>query len=167
MSRTASRDRDDERIAASLRALAIDDEHTPAPPHLEAEVMRGWDTHASQPPRAVWRRPWLPLAWRLVAVAVAVAISTIYLWSPARRAGGPRAVLPDAAGALAAEQAGAPGSLSVMRVRMSRSAFASLGFPILEPDAAGVVDVEVIVGEDGVAQSIRRAAFAETHVIEE
>ena len=60
-----------------------------------------------------------------------------------------------------------PTGLSVMRVRMSRSALASLGFPILEPDAAGVVDVEVIVGEDGVAQSIRRAAFTETHVIEE
>ena len=167
MSRTASRDRDDERIAASLRALAIEDAQAPAPPHLEAEVMRAWDTHDAQRPRPVWRRPWTPLVWRVAAVAVAVAISSIYIWSPPRRADGPRAVLPGAAGATGAEQPGAPAGLSVMRVRMSRSAFASLGFPILEPDAAGVVDVEVIVGEDGVAQSIRRAAFAETHVIEE
>jgi hypothetical protein len=167
MSRTNSTDRDDRLIEASLRTLAREDAQVAVPPHLEAEVMRAWDRHAAQPPRRAWRGLSTPLAWRLAAVAVAVAISAVYIWLPARRADGPPTVLPDAVGALAPEQPGGPGGLSVMRVRMSRSAFASLGFPILEPDAAGVVDVEVIVGEDGVAQSIRRAAFAETHVIEE
>jgi len=49
-------------------------------------------------------------------------------------------------------------SLTLMRVRMPRSAFSSLGVPIANPDADGLVDVEVLVGEDGVARSIRRAA---------
>ena len=48
--------------------------------------------------------------------------------------------------------------LSVMRVRMPRGAFARLGIPIANPDAEGLVDVEVLVGHDGVAQSIRRVA---------
>lgn len=47
--------------------------------------------------------------------------------------------------------------LTMMRVRMSRSAFSRLGVPIANPDGDGMVDVEVLVGEDGVARSIRRA----------
>jgi hypothetical protein len=49
-------------------------------------------------------------------------------------------------------------SLTVMRVRMPRSAFSRLGVSIANPDGEGLVDVEVLVGEDGVARSIRRAA---------
>ena len=54
-------------------------------------------------------------------------------------------------------EAGAP-TLTMMRVRMPRSAFSRLGVPIANPDGDGMVDVEVLVGEDGVARSIRRAA---------
>ena len=49
-------------------------------------------------------------------------------------------------------------SLTLMRVRMPRSAFSNLGVPIANPEGDGLVDVEVLVGEDGVARSIRRAA---------
>ena len=52
-----------------------------------------------------------------------------------------------------------PASLQVVRVRMSRAAFASLGVPIEDPDADGLMEVEMIVGDDGVARSIRRATF--------
>jgi hypothetical protein len=51
--------------------------------------------------------------------------------------------------------AGAP--LTLMRIRMSRREFSKLGVPISNPDGDGLVDVEVLVGEDGVARSIRRA----------
>jgi hypothetical protein len=47
--------------------------------------------------------------------------------------------------------------LMMMRVRMPRSAFSRLGVPIANPDGDGMVDVEMLVGEDGVARSIRRA----------
>ena len=46
---------------------------------------------------------------------------------------------------------------NIVRVRMPRSALATLGLPMAEPDAAGAVDVEMLVGEDGVARTIRRA----------
>ena len=49
------------------------------------------------------------------------------------------------------------GPLMLMRVRMTRREFSRLGVPISNPDGDGLVDVEVLVGEDGVARSIRRA----------
>jgi hypothetical protein len=49
------------------------------------------------------------------------------------------------------------GPLMLMRVRMTRREFSRLGVPITNPEADGLVDVEVLVGEDGVARSIRRA----------
>jgi hypothetical protein len=48
-------------------------------------------------------------------------------------------------------------ALSMVRVRMPRSALARLGIPIADPDATGSVDLEVVVGEDGIARTIRRA----------
>ena len=49
------------------------------------------------------------------------------------------------------------GPLTLMRVRMSRREFSRLGVAISNPEDDGLVDVEVLVGEDGVARSIRRA----------
>jgi hypothetical protein len=50
-----------------------------------------------------------------------------------------------------------PGPLMLMRVRMTRREFSRLGVPISNPQGDGLVDVEVLVGEDGVARSSRRA----------
>jgi hypothetical protein len=45
---------------------------------------------------------------------------------------------------------------SIVRVRVSRTALVTLGIPV-EPDDGGTVDLEMVVGEDGVARTIRRA----------
>jgi len=50
----------------------------------------------------------------------------------------------------------------MIRVRMERRTFARLGVPIANPDGDGMVDVEMLVGEDGVARSIRRATAVVT-----
>jgi hypothetical protein len=52
-----------------------------------------------------------------------------------------------------------PRALHVVRARMSRMALATLGVPIVNPDADGLVEVEMLVGDDGVAQSIRHATL--------
>ena len=62
----------------------------------------------------------------------------------------PYVLVPDAG------MTGAP--VAVMRVRMPRGAVGRLGIPLASPDADGMVDVEVLVGHDGVAQSIRRVS---------
>ncbi len=52
-----------------------------------------------------------------------------------------------------------PSALHVVRARISRAALASLGMPIVDPNVDGVVEVEMLVGDDGVAQSIRHATL--------
>jgi hypothetical protein len=52
-----------------------------------------------------------------------------------------------------------PAALNIVRARMSRMALATLGVPIVNPDADGLVEVEMLVGDDGVAQSIRYATL--------
>jgi hypothetical protein len=46
---------------------------------------------------------------------------------------------------------------SIVRVRLSRTALVTLGIPLVEPNNGGTVDLEILVGEDGVARTIRRA----------
>ena len=52
-----------------------------------------------------------------------------------------------------------PTARHLVRARMSSRALATLGMPIVNPDADGLVEVEMLVGDDGVAQLIRHAAF--------
>ena len=50
-------------------------------------------------------------------------------------------------------------ALHVVRARMSRAALVTLGMPIVDPNVDGLVEVEMLVGDDGVAQSIRHATL--------
>ena len=54
--------------------------------------------------------------------------------------------------------------MNIVRVQMSRTAFATLGVPIANPDAEGLVEVEMLVGDDGVARTIRRATFVDNRL---
>ncbi len=132
-------------VAASLVAAAVvitwrggnEARHTLGGSAPEKSVAAGVPeavTGAVAPPRGV-EQPMAPARARRRPVA-----------SPATGAG--YILVPDA-------YMDAP--LTMMRVRMSRSAFSRLGVPIANPDGDGMVDVEVLVGEDGVARSIRRA----------
>jgi hypothetical protein len=47
-------------------------------------------------------------------------------------------------------------SLQIVRVRMPRGALRALGIALVEPEARGLVDVDVLVGEDGLPRDIRR-----------
>src|SRR5205807_1022258 len=46
-------------------------------------------------------------------------------------------------------------AVQLVTLRVPRSALASLGVPIFEPDAVGTVNVNVLIGEDGLARGIR------------
>jgi hypothetical protein len=47
-----------------------------------------------------------------------------------------------------------PEALQVVRIRIPRAALETLGLVLLEPDAEGVVDVDVLVGEDGLPRDL-------------
>jgi hypothetical protein len=46
--------------------------------------------------------------------------------------------------------------LQLVRLRLPREALQGLGVALLEPEAGGMVDVDVLVGEDGLPRDIRR-----------
>lgn len=51
--------------------------------------------------------------------------------------------------------------LQMVRLRLPREALQALGLALLEPDAGGVVDVDVLVGEDGLPRDIRQVRMGQ------
>jgi hypothetical protein len=49
-----------------------------------------------------------------------------------------------------------PETLQIVRIRVPREALEPLGLVVLEPDAQAVVDVDVLIGEDGLPRDIRQ-----------
>ena len=49
-------------------------------------------------------------------------------------------------------------ALQIVRLRLPREALQALGVMLVEPDAEGMVDVDVLVGEDGLARDIRQVS---------
>jgi hypothetical protein len=47
-------------------------------------------------------------------------------------------------------------SLQLVRLRMPRTALQAFGVALIEPDATGLVDVDLVVGSDGLPRDIRR-----------
>jgi hypothetical protein len=43
----------------------------------------------------------------------------------------------------------------VVRMRLTRATLPLLGIPVIDPSAAGTVEIELLVGEDGLARTIR------------
>jgi hypothetical protein len=97
------------------------------------------------------------VAWAaLAAAAVLVAVAALD-W----RRGPSPAPAPSMAPpvmTLAADPVFENESLQIVRVRMPRSALPALGIALVEPEAAGLVDVDVLVGGDGLPRDIRRVS---------
>jgi len=51
--------------------------------------------------------------------------------------------------------------LQMVRLRLPREALQALGLVLLEPHAGGVVDVDVLVGEDGLPRDIRQVRMGQ------
>jgi hypothetical protein len=140
-------------LQESLRALA--DEEVRIPGRVDAAVMAAWDAERTAAGRTR-STLWVPALAACVGVVVAAAFVT---W----RAGTVTPVTPPSPSTLLEREvvlvpdAVDSGPLMLMRVRMTRREFSQLGVPINNPNGDGLVDVEVLVGEDGVARSIRRA----------
>jgi hypothetical protein len=45
--------------------------------------------------------------------------------------------------------------MQLVRLRVRRDALQVLGLAVLEPDAGGTVDLDVLIGEDGLPREIR------------
>jgi hypothetical protein len=157
---------DESWVDEALRTLAADDRNVAVPASVETAVMLAWDAEhaavaADRSSRLAARRVAL-----VVAAAAAVVVAATWLQHPP--ASTPREMTPagEPGYVLVPDPLADPASLHVVRLRMRRAGLASLGVPLVNPDADGLVEVELLVGEDGVARSIRRTALVTTSEME-
>jgi hypothetical protein len=185
-------------LERSLRALADEDCHVQAPPHVHAAVMRRWDVMrpSAQHNRDGRRRLAAILAVGSLAAAVVAAVVMSRVPSEPSLAEPVVARAPEEPGVVVSPppadrdtpaeghgqrprrlrtrvetMAPRPGAgmvfvadpildasaTKIVRVRVPRTALVTLGLPLVEPDDRGSVELEMLVGEDGVARTIRRA----------
>jgi hypothetical protein len=142
-------------VDEALRALAANDRQVVVSPRVHAAVMRAWDTRVPVSSGASADRGALVRRVALVAgVAALVVVAVLLRGDPPR--------VDETAGrelgyVLVPDPMADPASLQVVRLRMPRTGLATLGVPLANPEAEGLVEVELLVGEDGVARAIRRA----------
>ncbi len=136
--------------AASIALMALAsqawDAPEPAPPPLEARAMGAAEyppSVTSQPGRLAVRPPRRDTAAELADAYV----QHVEL---------PAALMLFDAGPLQLRE-----PLQMVRLRLPREALQALGLVLLEPDAGGVVDVDVLVGEDGLPRDIRQVRIGQ------
>lgn len=149
-------------VEDALHGLAADDVRLVVPSRVEQAVMEAWDRHAVRDVARVGR----PRArvGVLVGAAAAVVLAAVWLQRPPAPATLDASAAGELGYVLVPDALTDPGSLHVVRLQMPRSGLARLGWPLVNPDADGLVEVELLVGEDGVARSIRRAALVRAEI---
>jgi hypothetical protein len=143
-------------LTATLRALRDEEAHIQPPACVRSAVLAAWDSAD---------RGGLPRqsgevakagTWRVAALAAGVALAVALT-----RLGGElqSAIVPPQALAAMVHLVGEPiadgEAVRVVRMRMAPAVLASLGIRSTAGELADAVDVDVIVGEDGVARAIR------------
>jgi hypothetical protein len=160
-------DQADSWIDAALDDLAAADAHVVAPATLKTAVLHAWDEQrrTGADPGGIRQVRWpTEAAWVLVPAAAAlVVVFASFARDPAaapdRGMSARDRPTSRSTGYVIVPEPFSDTALHVVRVRMARMALATLGMPIADPDAEGLVDVEILVGDDGVARSIRNATF--------
>jgi hypothetical protein len=135
-----------------LDRLAAEDARVTPPAQVDLAVMRMW--RAREPRR---RRTWI----YPIAAGLLIAITSWYgsLRVPPAE---PGVTEPTAGGYVLSPELFPPdGALNLVRVRLPRSALAQLGLPVADPTASGLVDVDMVIGEDGVARSINSVTLVD------
>ena len=163
-----SRRSNEEILAEAMQLVADDDRATEIPAHLETAVMKAWDGRAGS------RRYGLD-ARRVGIAALATAACALLaaaLWVPrAADNGSAAAPGPAAAGETAfndvadysLDSIATTGvllqedraSLQLVHLSVAPSVLAAFGYPLANPTDTQPLDVEVLIGLDGVPRAIR------------
>jgi hypothetical protein len=153
---------EEQALLQALRALTREEQHVAAPPRVEARLLRAFDESRGRSPR---QRRGLPGQLLKVAAVFVLAVASRYWWSvggakpPADRQSAPVPAIAapwpsaEALSWLDAE----PGSLQIVHVQMDGDTLAAQGYAVADPDGDGLVDLEVILGQDGMARGVRVA----------
>ena len=153
-------ERSDTRLARSLQALAEIEADAQTPAHVEAAVMARWDGARAARTRS--------RAVRIVRTATTAAagltVVGILAW-PDNRSESPVADRRAQSGYTTVAVVGGPlmagEPIRIVRMRVARSVLGDLGLPspaVLPRAGASeidTIDIDVLVGEDGVARGVR------------
>jgi hypothetical protein len=145
----------DTELAEALDALRQAEAQVDTPPRVEAALLAAWDAAHAQ--RAASRSRTL---WRDAAAVAAAVTIAVGLWQlgqqleqatrrATERAEDGRTLL------LVGEPILQGEPVRVVRMRVPAATLTGLGVRFTGMDAAAQVDVDVIVGEDGVARAVR------------
>ena len=158
---TQQRSRDDSEIVVrALQLIDEDDRVTEIPPHIEDTVLRAWDARAV---RTVERQRFAARhLWAAALAAAACLIFVAALWLPRTDAPDIMVTATDevadpfeviaTTGVLLHDD---PASLQVVRMSVEPSVLAAYGYPLLSLTDTQPVNVDVLIGLDGVARAIR------------
>ena len=158
-------DSDDGLLRDALRAMVEADAHLTAPPRVEQSLMKAWDTRTQGPSSA---RDGNRVVWTSLALA-ASCILAVGLWT--RWAPGHGAFTSSSGGRAEPTQAIAARtdtshdemawldtdqtSLQIVRLRVGVAILAAQGYALRDPTGDGTVEIEMIVGPEGAARSVR------------
>jgi hypothetical protein len=166
-------------LGEAWRQFAQEDATITAPPELERRVLAAWETlqnpprrnHLLKQPRLVWAfgtlagALWLAFALQSDRAAPGPTAPTssaevsvhrdaeqVHRWPQ-------RTFTADSAITLAVDPVLETETLQLVRVRMPRLALQAVGVVVSGPNAEGLVEVDVVVGEDGLPRNVRRVAL--------
>lgn len=153
----------DTEFDAAWSAVARADAEARAPLRLRPAVMAAWDAERHGPARPASARRRAGLA-ALAAAAALLAAAALW-WNRAPAPATPTTSAgrePMPLVLLAADPTFDTESLQIVRVRMPGRMLPAFGIPLDAPEAAGFVEIDVLVGDDGLPRDIRgiRAASA-------
>ena len=157
-------DSDDGLLRDALRAMVEADANLTAPPRVEQSLMKAWDTRTQRPSSA---RDGHRGVWALaLAASCLLAVGLWTRWAPGhggftspsgRRAEPTQAIAPrtdashDEMAWLDTDQT----SLQIVRLRVAVAILATQGYALRDPTGDGTVEIEMIVGPEGAARSVR------------
>lgn len=161
---------DDSEFDAAWRELKNDDAATRAPARVRPAVMAAWSSSLdvapglASPPRS--RTQWISLVATLAAAAVALVVGALTMRQLDRGVDRPEtsAAVPLATAVallnadtfqLIADPAFENESFEIVRVRVPRTSLDAMGVGVIGPEVVGLVDVDLVVGGDGLPRAIR------------
>ena len=150
-------ERNNARLAQSLEILAEAESASQTSTRVEAAVMARWDTEHD--PRHRRRTRTRRIVRVATSVAAGITFISVLAWQ--RGTSDPVRLKPDATYTTVAVVGGplmADEPIRVVRMRVARSVLGELGIPSPAQRGAAqpeTVDIDVLVGEDGVARGVR------------
>ena len=153
---------DEQELLSALRTLAREEEGLGTPPRVEGRLMRAFDE--TRTVRSRHQRMFAGHALKAAAVFV-LAVMGGYWWSgggaepPSEQAQVPEPAVtepwPSSEALVWLDPE--PESLHIVHVRVASATLVAQGYAVGDPDGDGLVDLEVIVGDDGLARGVRVA----------